>query len=115
MDKQVSYWIDESLETIDAAKVLLDKNKYLEAAYFCHLSCEKMLKAAVVQHTSQVPPKIHALNRLAKHASVDQTMNKSQQHFLDHLDVFQLEARYPQDRHKLYQTTPPSEFVRIHI
>lgn len=58
-DDQVQYWLEESLESLDAAKVLLRAEKYLEAGFFCNLACEKSLKAAFVKHTGKIPPKIH--------------------------------------------------------
>lgn len=113
IDEQVKYWIDECFETFDTAKVLLEKKKYLDAAFFCHLSCEKMLKAAFVYHTFKVPPKTHSLNRLTKLAALDRKMTNEQIGFINRIEVFQIEGRYPQDRQKLLKFTPTEEFQAI--
>jgi HEPN domain-containing protein len=55
MDKQTAYWLAESLENLDTAKVLYSNKKYLEAAFFCHLSMEKMLKGFFVKRMKSVP------------------------------------------------------------
>jgi HEPN domain-containing protein len=114
LNKQVDYWIEESMESLDVAKVLLDKKKYLESAFFCNLSSEKMLKAAVVHSTNQIPPKIHTLSKLAQIANIYDRMNESHKRFMNQLDVFQIEGRYPDDRKKLYETTPIDEFSKIY-
>lgn len=113
MSSKVTYWIDESLETIDTAKVLLDKSKYLEAAFFCHLACEKMLKAAVVKATNETPPKIHSLPRLSSLAEIDGNLTNEQNRFIFSLDAFQIDGRYPPERTLLYQTTSHEEFEQM--
>ena len=113
IDKHVKYWIDESMESLDTAKVLLDATKKLESAFFCNLACEKMLKAAFVKRTNQIPPKIHPLQQLAKSAAIYDDMSESQKDLLNLLDAFQIEGRYPQDRKRIYQTTPVAEFRQI--
>ncbi len=105
--------MDESAESFDVAKILFDKEKYLEAAFFCNLACEKILKAAIVEFVSIIPPKIHPLTRLAQLSNIDQQMSASQIKFLNRLEVFQIESRYPQDRSKLYASTPIMVFQEI--
>lgn len=113
MKPETSYWINESTESFEVAKILFDKNKYLESAFFCNLACEKILKAAIVEVASIIPPKIHILVRLAQLSNFDQQMNLSQIKLLNKLEVFQIESRYPQDRAKLYASTPVTVFQEI--
>jgi len=90
--KHVQYWIDESMEALDTAKVLFNAGKNLESAFFCNLACEKVLKAAFVQKTGQIPPKIHSLKQLAKLSGIYENMAETQKEFLDALEVFKLKA-----------------------
>ena len=113
VNEHVKYWVDESLETLDAAKILLAGGKSLEASFFCNLACEKAFKAAYIKHTSEIPPKTHSLVQLAQLSALFDLMNETQKRFISRLDVFQIEGRYPQDRAKLYATTPQEEFQTI--
>lgn len=110
LESKVNYWVNESFETLDVAKVLFEKNKYLESAFFCNLACEKILKAAYSRNTNQIPPKIHALIRLAKLGEIYDLMSEEQKRLLNRVEAFQIEGRYPEDRTKLYQTTPLQQF-----
>ena len=110
---QVQYWIEESLESLDVAKVLFAAGKYLEAGFFCNLACEKVLKAAFVEHTGKVPPKIHFLVPLAQLTDRYDLMTQSQQKFLARLETFQIEGRYPQYRAKIYESTSKEEFQLV--
>ena len=112
-NQHIKYWIDESMESIDVAKILFAQKKYLESAFFCNLSCEKMLKASFVCYTSETPPKTHSLTRMAQLSNIYDKMDIKQKRFLNTLEVFQIEGRYPQDRNKLYNTTPAEVFSRV--
>jgi HEPN domain-containing protein len=113
VESQFNYWLNECFETLDVAKVLYQKNKYLESAFFCNLACEKILKAAITRNTNQIPPKTHALVRLAKLSGIYDLMGDQQKRLLNRINAFQIEGRYPEDRKRLYETTPPQEFQFI--
>ncbi len=113
MNNQTQYWMDESYETLDSARILFQNKKFLEFSFLCHLSCEKMLKAAYAHHTSEVPPKTHSLSSLAHLAGLVDRMAEANVHFLNQLDAFQLEGLYLLDRQQLYQTTTLEEFQMI--
>jgi hypothetical protein len=40
-------------------------------------------------------------------------MDDQHKRFLNKIEAFQIEGRYPEDRIKLYATTPPHEFQTI--
>lgn len=113
LDNQESYWISESEESFSVAKILFNNRKYLESAFFCNLSCEKMLKALYSHYIKSVPPKVHSLGKLAILSGIYDKMIEKQKKFLNRLDVFQIEGRYPQDRNKLYSSTPIDVFQEI--
>ena len=43
--KQLNYWKSSAEDDLEAADVLFDGGKYLQALFFSHLVIEKMLKA----------------------------------------------------------------------
>lgn len=107
------YWLNESKENFDTAQILYRNNKFLETAFFCQLSTEKMLKAFIAKRTETMPPKIHNLLSLANKANLDNELSESQLEFLTDLNPFQLEGRYPGDREILLKKTPKSEFAGL--
>lgn len=110
---QITYWIDESAESLDTAKVLIEKSKHLESAFFCNLSCEKMLKAAYIHYSKKIPPKVHSLVKLAQMSAIYEIMSEEMKRFINKLEVFQIEGRYPENRKRLYETTPKEVFSSI--
>jgi len=51
VQKQIEYWRYGSADDMEAATVLLEKNKFRQALFFAHLAVEKMLKAHVARET----------------------------------------------------------------
>ena len=80
-------------------------SKFLYGLFFAHLALEKLLKAHVCRALSDLPPRIHALLRLAERANLPQS--EAQRLFLtaDYTDFdrYQLEGRYPE-----LQPAPPT-------
>ncbi|MBI3760712.1 MAG: HEPN domain-containing protein [Chloroflexi bacterium] len=74
----------------------MKSGRYIYAVFMCHLSTEKMLKAAVVEFGGDdPPPKIHGLKRLAEIAGL--TPTDEQLEFLVELTDQQQRTRYPED------------------
>ena len=111
MDCQVEYWLKESLENVDTAKILFEHKKYIEAAFFCHLAFEKMLKAFFVKRNKAIPPKSHNLLLLAKRSHLMDEIGESRLDFLADLNLFQIEGRYPGDREVFYMQTTVEKFA----
>ena len=93
MAKQIDYWKKGSLSDIETADILIDKKKYREGLFFCHLSIEKMLKALYVKMKNDIPPKTHNLFQLSE--SIDLKMDENNSDFFGILMNYQLEGRYP--------------------
>ena len=89
-------WLDLSAYDLDVARDLLRSKRYVYAVFMCHLSTEKLLKAAVVEFADEdPPPRIHALKRLAEITGL--TLADEQLEFLVELTDQQQRARYPED------------------
>ena len=76
-----------------AAQFLLEKGYLRHALFFAHLAIEKALKAHVTRRTSDVPPRIHNLVRLAEMS--DLSLTSEQEAFVRRFGMYQLEGRYP--------------------
>jgi len=73
-------------------------------AYFCHQITEKALKAIVASVTTEVPPKIHDLIKLANHSGIYEELTEERLSFIEEIDHFQIEARYPEYKANLAKT-----------
>lgn len=113
MNEHTEYWLTESLESLDTARVLYDNKKYLDSSFFCHLSMEKMLKAFYTDRTNDVPPKIHNLLLLAERAHLKEELGDQQLVFLARLNTYNIEGRYPSQREALYKNTSVNKFLEI--
>jgi HEPN domain-containing protein len=91
--KQVDYWKTSADEDFSAAQSLLEKGHLRHSLFFAHLAIEKMLKAHVAVKTSDLPPRIHNLVRLAEIAGLRLDTKKTE--LLYEFGVYQLEGRYP--------------------
>jgi len=113
MLSQKDYWIKESWESLKTSQILIKNGRYLEGAFFCHLTIEKILKAKYTNLTDQIPPKIHDLKRLSEISGINNKLNEEQIEFLATLSTFQLEGRYPKFREKILQSVSSREFKNI--
>ena len=92
--KHVDHWRKGAGEDIRVAEELIAARQYRHGLFFAHLAIEKMVKALLIQLTRKMPPKIHNLGRLAELARVQ--LAKEQALFLQRMNDFQLEGRYPE-------------------
>jgi HEPN domain-containing protein len=49
MDDKVKYWLDLAEEDLSVAKILINNNKFLHAAFNCHQAVEKSIKAVIAR------------------------------------------------------------------
>jgi HEPN domain-containing protein len=111
---KAGYWLDLCDDNMISAKCLLKGKRYLDAAFFCHLTAEKALKAAVEQNTGETPPKIHKLKMLADKGGVLGRLSEEQLAFLDELEPFNIEARYPEYKATVAQTLNKERMAKIY-
>lgn len=96
MHKDAQYWLNLAQYDIQTAEAML---KYLYVLFTCQQAVEKTLKAAIVQKTKKLPPRIHDLQRLTQTAEL--TLDEEQTDFLNQLSYFYLETRYPEEMNYL--------------
>lgn len=94
LQKQIKYWVDNSVSDFETAEILIKNGKILHGLFFGHLTIEKILKAHVVKSTKDIPPKTHNLLRLLE--KTDLQLNDNQIQLLNTLMVYLLEGRYPE-------------------
>jgi len=91
-------WMESSQYDLETAQHMLASGRYLYVIYMCHLSLEKLLKAAVTEATGQPAPRSHDLISLAKRAGLD--LGRDYQRFVGKLNDAGVIARYPEDMRK---------------
>ncbi|MCL2853883.1 MAG: HEPN domain-containing protein [Defluviitaleaceae bacterium] len=96
MSDKASYWLDTADEDLITARALLSTGRLLHAGFFCHLIAEKALKAVIADRTNKIPPKIHALRRLAEEGMVLNELSDEQIKLLRVLTPLHINARYPE-------------------
>lgn len=70
MKPETKNWLDQAKEHFDDMEYLYNGSRYSMAVYCAHQTLEKILKAAIVELTNTVPPKMHKLDELAKLSSL---------------------------------------------
>ena len=96
MDQKVRYWTSLAEYDIETAGAMLRTGRFLYVGFMCHQAVEKMLKAAwQATHISEVPPRIHNLERLATEAGLLDDLSTRQRTLLVELEPLNVEARYP--------------------
>lgn len=99
MNKAVLNWIKTSDYDIITAEAMLKSRRYVYVIFMCHLSAEKLLKAAVCKVTQKIPPKTHDLRLLLKLAGLN--LPEKHQPLIAHLNEASIPTRYPEDMSKL--------------
>ena len=101
-DEHIKYWVDTAKKDWRAIQKMYKSKVYLHALFFAHLHLEKLCKALWVKNNSgNHPPKIHNLVRLLNEAKIQ--YSQEQMDFMNIMNNFQLEGRYPDYLNKLYK------------
>ena len=101
MFDNVEYWLELCDDDLKTANVLLENKQYLWMGFVCHLIAEKAIKAIIASKTSEIPPKIHKLDKLAEMGGVYDVLSEAQQDLLDKLTPLQIEGRYPEYKERM--------------
>lgn len=99
--EMVAYWKKDAAEDVLTAESLFATKRYLPCLFYSHLFNEKILKALVVQATSEPSPFGHKLERLANIAKLD--LSPEQRKLLNDLTAFNINARYQDYKDSLYK------------
>jgi HEPN domain-containing protein len=101
-EEHVAYWIESASHDLETAEHLFNSGKYDWSLFIANLVLEKTLKALFVfNQENRVPPKTHNLLKLADLAKLE--LSDNQKIFLDEVNDFNLEARYPDYKMEFYQ------------
>lgn len=100
--EHIEYWNDSADNDLSAAKSLFDSGKYDWCLFIGHLVLEKRLKSLfVMNNDNKIPPKTHNLNKLARLSKIN--LSEDQTIFLDEVNDFNLEVRYPEYKKEFYK------------
>ena len=101
-EEHINYWLSSAKHDFDTAQSLFDMAKYDWSLFIGHLVLEKTLKAIYVdRNNGKIPPKLHNLVRLAELCLIK--LDDNQQFYLDKINDFNLEARYPNYKLEFYK------------
>ena len=102
-EEQIKYWLESAQHDLETAESLFASKKYDWCLFIAHLVLEKTLKALFVQNNkNDTPPKSHHLVNLAVLSKIE--LSDEQKIFLDEVNDFNLEVRYPEYKNELYKT-----------
>ena len=111
-EQHIEYWLKSAEDDWDAVHQLFSGRKYIHALFFAHLTLEKILKAHWVKDNEiNTPPKIHNLSWIIKQTSLK--MEDDETDFLELMNAFQLQGRYPDYSRKIHQTFNESRTKEI--
>ena len=101
-DEHIKYWIKGAEDDLSAAESLFNAEKYNGCLFIAHLVLEKMLKALfILRNDNKIPHKTHNLLKLAEKSGLKLT--EERQIFLDEVNSFNLESRYPDYKNTFYK------------
>lgn len=102
MKPDTKQWLDIAKSDYDSCLYLFQGAYYPQALYFICQAIEKVLKAAQVEFTSQVPKKTHQLESLAETTGL--AFSADQKDFLEALAKDYGRVRYADYSQTLYNT-----------
>ncbi len=101
-NEHIAYWLKSAENDLKVAETLFQTGKYDWCLFIGHLVLEKIIKAIYVEvNNNKVPPRIHNLVKLAELSSI--ALSEEQKIFLDEVNDFNLEIRYPDYKFDFYK------------
>jgi HEPN domain-containing protein len=98
----ITYWETTAKKDWRAVQNLFKSKDYVHSLFWSHLVLEKLCKALWVKHhESNHPPRIHNLIYLIE--NIPLSADDTQRAFLEKMNTFQLEGRYPDYKYTLYK------------
>lgn len=105
IQEHVNYWLNTAKNDFEAAEQLFLSGKYDWCLFIGHLVIEKTLKAYYVfRNDNKIPPKTHNLLKVAEASGL--LLTEEQKFFLDEVNDFNLEVRYPEYRTNSTSSVP---------
>ncbi|MEO5650519.1 MAG: HEPN domain-containing protein [Ginsengibacter sp.] len=101
----IDYWLTSAEQDWERAMFLYEKKDYVFCLFCVHLSIEKLTKALWVKENknNNYPPRIHEIKYLLADTSF--TPDPVQSLFIDNLQRYQIEGRYPDYKKLIYSYT----------
>jgi len=99
MPQSTREWLKQAEYDIEAAQAMFDTGRYFYAAFMCHLSIEKALKAVYVARLHKVPPRHHNLIKFVRDTTL--TPPPKLGNFIVKLNEVCVATRYPENLAKL--------------
>jgi HEPN domain-containing protein len=101
--EKVQYWITLSDNDLSVAETLLKNGHNLYAGFMCNQAVEKIFKGYYAKLKNTTPPFKHDLKYLARETGLGALLSNNQISFIDKLNPFNIEARYPDYKNKIAQ------------
>lgn len=100
--EHIQYWRESAQHDLESAETIYSSGRYDWCLFVGHLGLEKILKALFVdRNDNTIPPKIHNLVRLSELSKIE--LNEDQKFFLDKINDFNLQTRYPDYKLEFYK------------
>lgn len=112
MDEKTQYVLEIAEYDLETARAMLETGRYLYVGFMCHQVIEKSLKAAIAR-TGDDPPRIHNPAKLADRAGLYAKLTDEQKDTLAALDPLNIQARYPEEKDRVFSTLSPERCGRI--
>jgi HEPN domain-containing protein len=101
----ISYWVTTSEQDWERALVMYERKDFVFCLFCVHLSLEKLSKALWVKENpnNNYPPRIHDIKHLLADTSF--LPNKEESFFIDGIQKYQIEGRYPDYKQLIFKYT----------
>lgn len=107
------YWLTSSNDDFETAKILYEKEKYVQSMFFLHLSLEKTLKALYVNKNNEEAPFGHNLVKLA--SLIENLISREDDNILlADVTSFNISSRYDDYKRNFYEICT-SDFANEYI
>jgi len=113
VSRQVDYWFDLAEYDMATARTMLVGGHLLYVGFMCHQVVEKALKGVYTARCQAVPPKMHALVKLAQLSTIFDDMTEDQREWMTALQPMNIESRYPAEKAKLLAVLSVPECERM--
>ena len=112
VEKLVQYWNMTAKHDYIVMMSLFKLRHYSDSLFYAHIVLEKMMKALAVKKTGKQAVYTHNLLFLAEQAKLK--LDENQGVFLDQINHFNVNARYPDIKLGIYKMCTP-EFTKKYI
>ncbi|MGQ9497419.1 MAG: HEPN domain-containing protein [Desulfotomaculales bacterium] len=86
-------WVAQAEYDLETARAMYSAGRYIYTLFMCHLALEKILKAYVVERTTETPPKTHNLITLLRIGNP--RLSKQHREFIAGIAAMGVTTRYP--------------------